>query len=299
MPAAPASFLDPTMLARISDLALLARTVVDGFMHGQHRSMRKGASMDFAEHRSYQPGDDLRRIDWRVYGRTDRFYIKEYDADTNASVIFALDSSGSMDFGSGAVTKFDYGRFLVASLAWLSQHQGDRIGLATFVGDLVDVVPPSVRHLQLLLHTLARAKSEGTSQLVHAIERLGLMSTRAGIVVLVSDCYESPDAIGRAIDALRMRGHDVIVFHLVDPAERDLPGDMPATFEDAESGVLLPLRPGDLRTKYQELVAAHHLALSKRIAAAGADYVRVDTSQPLDRALHAYLDSRLSRSRVR
>ena len=299
MPAAPASFLDPALLARISDLALLARTVVDGFMHGHHRSLRKGASMDFAEHRSYQPGDDLRRIDWRVYGRTDRFYIKEYDADTNASVTFALDSSGSMDFGSGALTKFDYGRFLVASLAWLSQHQGDRVGLATFVGDLVDVVPPSVRHLQLLLHTLARAKSKGTGQLVNAIDRLGLMTTRAGIVVLVSDCYESPEALGRAVDALRVRGHDVIVFHLVDPAERDLPGDMPATFEDAESGVLLPLRPGDLRTKYQALVTAHHLALSKRIAAAGADYVRVNTDEPLDRALHAYLDSRLSRSRVR
>jgi uncharacterized protein (DUF58 family) len=299
MPAAPASFLDPSMLARISDLALLARTVVDGFMHGQHRSMRKGASLDFAEHRSYQPGDDLRRIDWRVYGRTDRFYIKEYDADTNASVIFALDSSGSMNFGSGALTKFDYGRFLVASLAWLSQHQGDRVGLATFVGDLVDVVPPSVRHLQLLLHTLARTKSAGTSQLVHSVNRLGLVSMRAGIVVLVSDCYEQPDALGRAVDALRMHGHDVIVFHVVDPAERDLPGDLPATFEDAESGTLLPLRPGELRTKYKALIEAHHLALTRRIAAAGADYVRVDIDQPLDRALHAYLDSRLSRSRVR
>ncbi len=299
MATAPASFLDPAMLARISDLALLARTVVDGFMHGQHRSMRKGASMDFAEHRSYQPGDDLRRIDWRVYGRTNRFYIKEYDADTNASVVFALDTSGSMDFGSGAVTKFDYARFLVASLAWLSQHQGDRVGLATFVGDLVDVVPPSVRHLQLMLHTLARCKSSGTSQLVHSIERLGLVAMRAGIVVLVSDCYAQPDALGRAIDGLRMRGHDVIVFHIVDPAERELPGDAPTTYEDAESGVLLPLRPGELRTKYQALVTAHHLALSKRIAAAGADYVRVDIDQPLDRALHAYLDSRLSRGRVR
>ncbi len=299
MPTAPASFLDPAMLARISDLALLARTVVDGFMHGQHRSLRKGASLDFAEHRSYQPGDDLRRIDWRVYGRTDRFYIKEYDADTNASVVFALDASGSMDFGSGSLTKFNYARFLVASLAWLSQHQGDRVGLATFVGDLVDVVPPSVRHLQLLLHTLARTSSSGTSQLVHSIERLGLVAMRAGIVVLVSDCYAPPDALGRAVDALRMRGHDVIVFHIVDPAERDLPGDMPTTYEDAESGVLLPLRPGELRTKYQALVAAHHGALAKRIAAAGADYVRVDIDQPLDRALHAYLDSRLSRSRTR
>lgn len=299
MTVAPASFLEPALLARISDLALLARTVVDGFMHGQHRSMRRGSSSDFAQHRSYQPGDDLRRIDWRVYGRTDRFYVKEYEADTNAGVLFAIDSSGSMDFGSGAVGKFDYGRFLVASLAWLSQRQGDRVGLATFTGDLIDVVPPSVRHLQLLLHTLARAKAGGSGHLVRSIERLGKVTTRAGIIVLVSDCYEQPDALGRAVDSLRMAGNDVIVFHVIDPAERDLPGDAPITFEDAESGALLPLRPSDLRGKYQTLLSAHHSAVAKRIAAAGADYVRVDTDQPLDRALHSYLDSRLSRSRVR
>ncbi len=299
MSVAPASFLDPALLAQISDLALLARTVVNGFMHGQHRSLRKGSSMDFAEHRSYQPGDDLRRIDWRVYGRTDRFYIKQYEADTNASVVFALDQSGSMDFGSGAVTKFAYARFLTAALAWLSQSQGDRVGLATFTGDLIDVVPPSVRHLQLLLHTLAHVKATGQSQLVPAIEKVGGIALRAGIVVLLTDCYERPEALGRAIDALRVRGHDVIVFHLVDPAELELPGDLPATFEDAESGVLLPLKPGELRTKYQTLLTAHHTALAARIAAAGADYVRIDTSEPLDRALHAYLDARLSRSRVR
>src|SRR3954452_13235225 len=119
MPTAPAALLDPALLARIADLALLARTVVDGFMHGQHRSLRRGSSSDFAQHRSYQPGDDLRRVDWRVVGGTDRFYVKEFEADTNASVLFALDSSASMDYGSGKVTKFDYGRFLVASLAWL------------------------------------------------------------------------------------------------------------------------------------------------------------------------------------
>ena len=299
MSSAPAAFLEPALLARISDLALLARTVVDGFMHGHHRSLRKGSSLDFAEHRSYQPGDDLRRIDWRLYGRTDRFYIKQYDADTNASVLFALDQSGSMDFGSGPVTKFEYARFLTASLAWLSQQQGDRVGLATFTGELIDIVPPSVRHLQLLLHTLARAKAKGGSQLVAAIERVGLLTQRTGIVVLITDCYERPEALGRAIDGLRARGHDVIVFHLVDPAELSLPGDLPATFEDAESGTLLPLKPGELRTKYQALLGAHHDALTRRISAAGADYVRLDTSEPLDRALHAYLDARLTRSRVR
>lgn len=299
MPTAPASFLDPALLARIDDLALLARTVVDGFMHGQHRSMRRGSSLDFAQHRSYQPGDDLRRIDWRIYGRTDRFYIKEYDADTNAGVIFALDASGSMDFGSGAVTKFDYARFLAASLAWLSQGQGDRVGLATFTGDLDDVVPPSVRHLQLLLHTLGRARATGTGQLARAVERVAHLAVRTGIVVVISDCYEEPDVIGRAVDALRMRGHDVILFHLVDPAERDLPGAGAATFQDAESGALLPLRPEALRDTYRELVAAHCDALTRRLAAAGVDYVRVGTDEPLDRSLHAYLDMRLARSRVR
>lgn len=299
MATAPASFLDPAMLARISDLALLARTVVDGFLHGQHRSLRKGSSLDFAEHRSYQPGDDLRRIDWRVYGRTDRFYIKEYDADTNAGVIFALDESGSMDFGSGAVTKFDYARFLVAALAWLSKSQGDRVGLATFREELVDIVPPSVRHLQLVLHTLSRATAAGASRLVHAIGRIGHLTTRTGIVVLVTDCYDQPEALGRAVSALRTGGHDVIVFHIVDPAETQLPGDLPATFEDAESGALLPLRPGELRDKYNRLITAHHDALQSRFTSAGADYVRLYTNEPLDRALHAYLDARLSRSRVR
>jgi len=299
MATAPASFLEPGLLARISDLALLARTVVDGFMHGQHRSLRKGASLDFAEHRSYQPGDDLRRIDWRVFGRTDRFYIKEYEADTNASVLFALDASGSMDFASGAVSKFDYARFLVASLAWLSQAQGDRVGLAIMRETLVDVVPPSVRHLQLLLHTLARTTPSGPSKLVHTIDRVGHLSSRTGIVVLVTDCYDQPETLGRSVDALRMNGNDVIVFHVVDPAERDLPGDAHTTYEDAESGMQLPLRPEDLRVRYQELITAHHAALQARFTGAGADYVRLDSSEPLDRALHAYLDARLSRTRVR
>ena len=299
MPNAAAPLLDPVLLARISDLALLARSVVDGFMHGQHRSLRRGSSADFAQHRSYQPGDDLRRIDWRVYGRTDRFYVKEYEADTNASVLFALDATASMAYGSGGVTKYDYGRFLIASLAWLSQRQGDRVGLATFSGDLVDIVPPSTRHLQLLLHTLGGSRAGGAGRLTTAVDRLTHLSTRAGIVVLVTDCYEQPDDLGRAADALRIRGHDVIVFHLVDAAERDFPFTAATTFEDAESGVRLPLRPEALRATYLTRMAEHHAAVSTRLSAAGTDYVRVQTDQPLDRSLHAYLDSRLARSRVR
>jgi len=296
---APSGFLDPALLARIGDLSLLARNVVDGFMHGLHRSRRVGLSLDFAEHRSYQPGDDIRRIDWRVYGRTDRYYVKEYEADTNAAVTFALDASGSMDFGSGAVTKFDYGRFLVASLAWLSQHQGDRVGLVTFSGDLLEVVPPSTRHLRLILHTLGRASARGAGRLTPVLERAARLSSRAGIVVVVSDCYEDPAQLQLGIGALRARGHDVILFHVLDPAERDLPGEGAATFEDAETGERLPLRPEELRERYLHEMSAHRAELSRRLGADRADYVPLTTDQPLDRALYAYLEHRLAASRVR
>lgn len=298
--AAPATFLDPALLARISDLSLLARTVVEGFMHGMHRSPRKGFSLDFAQHRQYQAGDDLRRIDWKAFARTDKFYIKEYEADTNVGVMFALDASGSMDFASGApVTKFDYGRFLIAALAWLSQKQGDRVGLITFTDGLAEIIPPSTRHLQLILHTLGRSKATGVGQLKSSLEKVAHITTRAGIVVLVTDCYEDPDVIGRAVDVLRARRHDVILFHLIDPAERDLPGGAVATFEDAETAVRVPLRPDELRGKYRKLFEAHRREITNRMLGAGADYVPIFTDQPLDGALYEYLDARLLRSRVR
>ena len=296
---APAAFLDPALLARISDLALLARTVVEGFMHGLHRSSRRGLSLDFAEHRAYQPGDDIRRIDWRAFGRTDRHYIKEYEADTNAAVIFALDASGSMDFGSGPITKIHYAKCLIASLAWLSQRQGDRVGLVTFTDELDDIVPPSTRHLHLLLHTLARTKARGTGHLPDVVARASRITTRAGIAVLVTDCYEDPAVFGTAVDTLRARGHEVLVFHIVDPAERDLPWTAPGTFGDAESGIRLPLRPEELRPKYRRLMDEHRRALTERMVAAGVDYIPVETDRPLDQALYAYLDRRLARSRLR
>ena len=295
MALAPAAFLDPALLARISDLELLARTVVDGFMAGVHRSVRKGSSLDFAEHRAYQPGDDLRRVDWRLYARTDRYYVKQYEADTNVSTWFALDTSGSMDFTTHSVTKFAYARFLVAALAWLARQQGDRVGLVTLGDDLGEVIPPSARHLPRVLHALGRTAASGQGRLLDTIERVAHVTTRAGMVVVVTDCYEPVDALGRAFDTLRARGHDVIVFHPVDPGERDLTFTTPLTIEDAETGARLPLRPDELRRSYREAFAAHGTALATRFAAARVDYVPLDTSQPLDRALHAYLDLRALR----
>lgn len=299
-PSAPEAFLDPKLLGQIGDLALLARVVVDGFVHGLHRSMRAGVSVDFAEHRPYQPGDDLRRIDWRVYGRTERFYMKTYEADTNADVIFALDASGSMDYGGDAVTKFDYARFLVASLAWLAVRQGDRVGLVTMSGDDVEIIPPSGRHLNLLLHTIARTKATGVGRIPEMMERVGrLNGVRPGMIVLVSDCYEEPAELRRVLGGLRARGHDVLVFHLLDAAERDLPWSAPGNFEDAETGERMPLRPDELRESYRKLMDAHRLELTREFGLAGVDYALLETDRPLDAALRTFLDRRLLGSKSR
>jgi uncharacterized protein (DUF58 family) len=296
---APATLLDPVVLGRIGDLSLLARTVVDGFLHGLHRSMRIGSSFDFAEHRSYQPGDDLRRIDWRLFGRTDKYFLKTYEADTNADVLVVVDCSASMDYGSAGLTKFAYARMLAASIAWLSQRQGDRIGLVTIGADVVDVVPSSTRHLQLVLHTLARATPSGRGHLSKGLERVARFRGRAGVVVVISDCYEEPAVLEKSLGALRARGHDVVLFHLLDAAERDLPWDAPVTFEDSESGERLPFLPIELRQTYQSLLAEHQQALRDGLARNRVDYVNVVTDEPLDAALHAYLDRRLLAARLR
>jgi uncharacterized protein (DUF58 family) len=296
---APESFLDPRILGTIGDLPLLARTVVDGYLHGLHRSLRAGLSLDFAEHRQYQPGDDLRRIDWRVYGRTDRFYLKTYEADTNAEVFFVLDASASMDFGSESVTKLDYGKFLVASLAWLAQRQGDRVGLATVAGEILDVVPASGRHLDLILHTLGRTKGRGAGQIPEVFERIARLRSRSGITVFVSDCYEEPAVLRRTVGALRARGNDVLVFHLIDPAERDLPWTAPGNFEDAESGLRMPLRPDDLRDEYQRLFNEHRQALVREFGREGVEYMAIETDTPLDLALRTFLDLRAMGSQAR
>ncbi len=299
-PSAPEAFLDPKLLGQIGDLALLARVVVDGFVHGLHRSMRAGVSIDFAEHRPYQPGDDLRRIDWRVYGRTERFYMKTYEADTNADVIFALDASGSMDYGQDTVTKFDYARFLVASLAWLAVRQGDRVGLVTMSSEDVEIIPPSGRHLNLLLHSIARTKATGVGKIPEMMERVGrLNGVRPGMIVLASDCYEEPAELRRVLGGLRARGHDVLVFHLLDAAERDLPWSAPGNFEDAETGARMPLRPDDLRDSYRKLMDEHRLELTREFGLAGVDYSLLETDRPLDAALRTFLDRRMLGSRSR
>ena len=248
-------FLDPAVLARIGNLELVARVVVEGFLTGLHRSPHLGMSMDFAEHRPYMPGDDTRRIDWRLWARTDRYYVKEFEADTNANVVFILDVSKSMSFAGDekrGMSKLDYARMLVACLAQFSRQQRDRVGLVTFDDDVREVVPPSARHLQMVLHALERSVAGRKGDLVGPLRRIGDTVRRRSIVVLVSDLYDEPERVVDAVTLLRGKGNDVVVFHVLDPAELEFPFDEAATFQDLESDELLPVIPGEQRAKYQE-----------------------------------------------
>ena len=301
---APASrFLAPEVLARIGNIELLARTVVEGFVSGLHKSPYLGRSVDFAEHRAYMPGDDIRRIDWRLFGRTDRFYLKEFEADSNTDLVQLLDVSRSMRFTSHALTKLDYARYLVACLAYLARKQRDRVGLVTFDDDVVDFVPPSAKHLPILLHTLDRAdlprEGAGKGELARPLRKAGEACHRRGLMVLVSDLYEDPRAVLDAVALLSHRGGDLMVFHVLDPAELELPLDEPAAYEDLESGERIPVVPDAVRERYRALVAAHVETLGRVLGENRIDYGLFDTSKPLDHALASFLTRRERMMRVR
>jgi uncharacterized protein (DUF58 family) len=292
-------FIDPEVLTRIDNLELVARSVVDGFISGLHQSPMLGMSVDFAEHRSYMPGDDVRRIDWRVFARTDRLYVKEFEADTNANLHLVLDISKSMDFGSAAATKLEYAKFLAASLAYVSKRQRDRIGLITFDSDIVEVIPPSIRHFNAVLHALDRLEAGGGSEYHGPLQRIGESLRRRSLVVLISDLYAPVEQLLPAIDQLRQRGNDLIVFHLLDPLELSLElGDV-TSVEDLESGSRLPIAAAQLQQEYSQLVRAHQAELERRLGANRVDYIFTDTSQPLDSVLHRYLSDRERQSRTR
>jgi uncharacterized protein (DUF58 family) len=290
-----AQFLDPAVLARISNLELRARGVVEGFIQGLHRAPNLGASTDFAEHRPYMPGDDVRRVDWRLFARTDRYYVKEFEADTNTNFIVLLDVSRSMSYGS----KLSYGCTLAACLAYFSSLQRDRVGLATFADRVVEYVPPSAKHLRLVLHALDHAERSvpaeprpGAPRYRDLFQRLADSVRRRSMVAIISDLYEEPDDIVTAVNCLRGRGNDLMVLHVLDPRERQFPFIESSNFVDLESGEQMPIIPEYLRDEYQRLISEHVDTLARRLGGQGVDYAQFDTSQPMDRALFSYLGAR-------
>ena len=232
--------------------------MVDGFINGLHRTNVFGASVDFAEHRGYVAGDDIRRVDWRLFARTDRYYIKEYEADSNANFSVLLDASRSMGFGSGAVTKLEYAKLLAGCLTYLVHRQRDRVGLVAFDDDVIEHVPPSAKHMETVLHVLDRLQPSKPGSLRGPLHRkIAEHFGRRGVLVVISDFYEEPDAIIEALAPLRFRGSEVIVFHLLDPAELEFDFDEASAFEDLESGEQMPIVPAALRDEYRRMIRAH------------------------------------------
>jgi len=298
-PVAGARFIDPRVLARIGNLEIVAKTVVDGFISGLHRTPYLGLSMDFAEHRAYMPGDDIRRIDWRVYGRTDRLFVKEYQAESNADFTVLMDVSRSMAYGSRGVTKIEYARILAASLGYLSLKQRDRVGLVTFDADVVNFVPPSVKYFDRVLHALEMAEPADAGEIATPMRRVAQILKRRGILLLVSDLYIEPQALLDALADLRTRGHDVAVFHVLDPDELELPRADVRQFEDMETGARLPVIPDETRARYARSVRAHIESLRRRLGEQGIDYAFFKTDEAIDHALYHYLSDRQRRMHVR
>jgi uncharacterized protein (DUF58 family) len=293
-----AKFVDPTVLSRIGNLELIAKTVVDGLINGTHRSPFFGASVDFAEHRGYVAGDDIRRVDWRVYARTDKYYIKEFEADSNANFTVLLDVSKSMGFGD-KISKLDYAKTLAACLAYLANSQRDRVGLITFDHEVIEHVPASAKHLDVVLHTLDKARPARPGQLVEPVRKVAEHFGRRGIVVVISDFYAEPEDVFHAVGPIVFRGNDVALFHVMDPQELDFPFNEASSFEDMESGDQMPIVPQKLAEDYRSLVQAHIETLRKKAAQQPVDYTLLNTGQPLDYALFRFLSMRQRLARTR
>ena len=294
-----ARFIDPKVLARVASLELAARFVVDGFINGLHKAPYLGVSIDFAEHRGYMPGDDIRRIDWRLFARTDRFYVKQFEADTNTNFSVLFDISKSMSFGSRGLTKLDYGRYLAACLSYLSTKQRDRVGVITFDNEIVERVPPSAKHFDVSLHTLDRMTAGRPGALGPPLYKATEFFKRRSILAIISDFYEEPKRVLDAVKPLRFAGNDVILFHVLDPAEVDFPYDESISFQDLETGRKVPVVPDKMREQYRQLIQDHISEISQLCSQNRIDYAFMNTKIPLDHALFKYLAMRHKLTKVR
>ena len=291
-------FLDPATLASISGLDLVAKTVVDGFVAGLHRSPDFGFSQEFAEYRAYSEGDDLRHVDWNVFARTDKCFLKKYRGETNTQLLILIDTSASMGYGSHTVTKLDYSRFVAASLCYMANVQRDAAGLIIFDEDVANYVAPSTRQGQLfrLLHAIENAKPGTRTDFAKPFVHFQNFLHRRGIVVVLSDFYEQPDTIIKTVEPLRYRGNEVILFHVLDPQEIKPKFREPVLLVDMEDAhASLEVSPEYAREEYRRKIDTHIEALSSAARSAGLEYFLMNTDRPLDEGLREYLAVRKGR----
>lgn len=292
----PYQLLDPQILGKISGLELKAREVVEGFISGLHKSPYHGFSVEFAEHREYVPGDDIRHIDWKVYARSDRFYIKQYEEETNLIVYLLVDVSESMKYGQ-KISKKDYGSYLAASLAYLTLKQQDSVALATFHEDLEKYVPPSgnISHLKYICQELIREPAREKTNIGTILHRVAEKIKRRGIIILISDMLDDLENILFGLRHLRHKRHDVILFHVLDYDEVHFPFEELSKFIGMEEDQEILMNPKAIRDSYLKEMNGFCEALNAGCMRNRVDYVRLDTSQNLDVALSSYLASRIGR----
>ncbi len=287
----PQRYLDPEILAGISGLDLVAKTVVDGFIAGMHRSPDFGFSQEFAEYRAYSEGDDLRHVDWNVFARTERCYLKRYRGETNTRLTILMDASASMGFGSHRVNKLEYARYLAATLFYMAHQQRDAAGLIVFDDEVRNYLAPSTRHgqLQRLLHAIERMEMGTRTDFRKPFLHFQQFLYRPGIVVVISDFYEDPELVIRTVEPLRFRGNELILFHVLDPEEIEPAFRQPLLLVDMESREAMEVTPDYARGDYRAKIGSHIAALRDSAQRAGADYFLLNTSRPLDEALREYL----------
>ena len=286
--------LDSAVLNRLMHLTLLARSPMEGAVSGHHKSPHRGSSVEFAEYRNYVPGDDIRRLDWRVFARTDRFYMKEYEAETNLRCYFVLDCSGSMKFGGAGESKLDYARRMAATLAYITVHQGDAVGLVCSGQKSFFEIPPrrNPSHLKLILETLEKSEPRGPTGLIAALHDLAEKVRRRALVIVISDFFCELEPLLNCFQHLRFQKHDLALFQLLDRAEMEFQFDRPVRFVDLESALSIVTEPSSIRDEYLRQLQLFLGQLRDGCHEFGAEYRQVITDQSYERVVADFLVER-------
>jgi uncharacterized protein (DUF58 family) len=294
-----ASLIDPQTLMRIKSLQMRARVAVEGFFKGIHRSPYHGFSVEFSEYREYSPGDDPRYLDWRLFARSDRYYVKRFEDETNLRCYLVLDTSKSMGYRSGAYSKSEYARTAAATIAYFLSTQRDAVGLLTFEDRITDYLPPRHRpgHLRRLMSALEREPLGRATNLAEPLDQIAATVRKRGLIILISDLLAPTDLLKTRLGYLRSRGHDVIVLRILDPAEVHFTFSTPAMFHDVESERELYIEPSDARSDYLRRFAAHAAEIKRACVDLGIEYEEITTDQPLELVLFDLLKARMRRGR--
>ncbi len=288
------NFIDPAVLASVDNLELRARAAVEGFLSGLHRSPHRGFSVEFTDYRHYNQGDDIRHIDWKLYGRSNKLYIKQFEDETNSRCFIMLDTSASMGYQSGALSKLEYARTLAAAMAYFVTRQRDAVGLMTFADTVKHRLPALYRngHLMQILRTLVSVEAASTTETEKPLRDLAASLRSRSFVILISDLLDGEEASIKLLQQMRAMGHEVLMFHVMDDAELNFPFQEASEFVDAETKATLLTAPTAVRKQYMQALEEYLENCKKRCQSHGVDYCLLNTKEPLDKALAAYLTRR-------